>query len=149
MGQHTEKPTILNSSKTTPPQKQEQTINSLYKSVTQWSQLIKDNWEAQKEQEKHRLQTACPLSLLPHILLSRHNCNYKWPQKLLQGPSQAKPNTRPLENPYLLKDPDEDLDPFLLELNDLEPLAPVRIESAQALSTLFGDTSNNPIEGDP
>jgi len=56
---------------------------------------------------------------------------------------------RPLENPYLLKDPDEDLDPFLLELNDLEPLAPVRIESAQALLTLFGDTSNNPIEGDP
>jgi hypothetical protein len=53
---------------------------------------------------------------------------------------------RPLENPYLLKDLDKNLDLFLLELNNLEPLVPAKTESAQASSTLFGDTFN-PTEG--
>ena len=123
--------------------------NSLYKSVTQWSQLIKDNWEAQKEQEKRGPPTAHPPSLLPHILLSRHNRDYKWPPKLLQGPSQAKPNTRLLENPYLLNDLDEDWDPFLSDLTDLEPLALVKTGSTQALSMLFEGDSNKITEEDP
>jgi hypothetical protein len=98
---------------------------------------------------EHYTQTAHQPSLLPHILLSRHNQDYKWPLKLLQGPSWVKPNTRPLENPYLLKDLDEDLNPFLLELMDLEALTPVKIESKQASSTLFEDASNNITEEDP
>jgi hypothetical protein len=111
--------------------------------------LIKDSQEAQKEQEKCGPPTAHPPSLLPHILFSRYNWDYKWPPKLLQGPSQAKPNTKTLENPYLLKDPDEDLDPFLLDLTDLEPLALAKTESAPALSTLFGDASSTTTEEDP
>jgi hypothetical protein len=61
----------------------------------------------------------------------------------------VRPNTRPLENPYLLKDPDEDLDPFLLELTDLEPLAPAKTESMQALSTLFEGASNRTMDEAP
>ena len=122
---------------------------SLYKSVTQWSQLIRDNQKAWKEQEKCGPPIAHPPSLLPHILLSRHNRDYKWPPKLLQGPSRARPNTRPLENPYLLKDPDEDTDPFLLDLTDLEPLTLVKIESVQASSTLFEGASNKTTDEAP
>jgi hypothetical protein len=54
-----------------------------------------------------------------------------------------------LENPYLLKDLDKDSDLFLLDLTDLEPLALVKIESAQALSMLFGDASSETMEEDP
>jgi hypothetical protein len=61
----------------------------------------------------------------------------------------VKPNTRLLENPYLLKDLDEDLDPFLLELTDLGPPNLVKIESMQASLTLFKGTSTSPIEGGP
>jgi hypothetical protein len=56
---------------------------------------------------------------------------------------------KPLENPYLLKDLDEDLDPFLSDLTDLEPLAPAKIESAQALSTLFEGASNRMTDEAP
>jgi hypothetical protein len=54
-----------------------------------------------------------------------------------------------LENPYLLKDPDKDSDPFLSDLTNLEPLALAKIESVQVLSTLFGDASNETMEEDP
>jgi hypothetical protein len=121
--------------------------SSLYRSVTQWSCLIRETWEAQKESEKHGPQTARPPSLLPHILLSRHNRDYRWPPKLLQGPSWARPNTRLLENPYILKDPDEDLDPFLLELTDLDPPNQAKGKSAPALSMLFKGASKT--EGEP
>jgi hypothetical protein len=41
--------------------------------------------------------------------------------------------------PDLLKDPDKDLDPFLLELTDLEAPTLVKTESMPALSMLFND----------
>jgi hypothetical protein len=56
---------------------------------------------------------------------------------------------KPLENPYLLKDPDKDLDPFLLDLTDLEPLTLVKIGSAQALSMLFKGTFNRTTDEVP
>jgi len=56
---------------------------------------------------------------------------------------------KPLENPYLLRDPDEDLDPFLSDLTDLEPLALVKTESAQALSMLFKGASNKMTDEGP
>jgi hypothetical protein len=56
---------------------------------------------------------------------------------------------KPLENPYLLKDLDKNSDPFLSDLTNLEPLALVKIGSTQALSTLFGDTSNETMEENP
>jgi hypothetical protein len=86
-------------------------------------------------------QTAYPLSLLPHILLSRHNHDYKWPQKLLQGPLRVRPNMRILENPYLLKDPNKDLDPFLSELTEWDPPNPMKDKSVPALLMLFKGTS--------
>ena len=115
--------------------------NSLYKSITQWSRLIREIREAQKEQEKRGPQTACQPSLLPHILLSRNNRDYRWPPKLLQGPLRAKPNMRILENPYLLKDPDEDLDPFLSELTGWDPPDPQKNRSMPASSMLFEGAS--------
>ena len=136
---HSERPTISNSLRTTPPQKQEETSSSLYKFITQWSCLIRETWEAQKGQEKCGPQTAPQPSLLPHILLSRHNRDYQWPPKLLQGPLQAKPNMRVLENPYLLKDPNEDLDPFLPELTEWD--SQMKDKSAPALSMLFKGAS--------
>ena len=63
--------------------------------------------------------------------------------------TQAKPNMKLLENPYLLKDPDEGLDPFLSDLTDLEPLALARTESAPVSSTLFEGASSNLVEEDP
>jgi hypothetical protein len=56
---------------------------------------------------------------------------------------------KPLENPYLLKDPDEDLDPFLSDLTDLEPLALAKTESVQASSMLFKGASNEMTDEDP
>jgi len=120
-------------SKTTPRQKTKKTkepkSSSLYRSVTRWSQLIRDNQEAQKEPENPGPQTKPPPSppqppsLLPHILLSRHNHDYRWPQKLLHKPSQRAPrNTRSLTNwPNHLMDPDE-MDLFLSELTGLAPV---------------------------
>jgi hypothetical protein len=103
--------------------------------------------EAQKEQEKCGPQTAPQPSLLPHVLLSRHNCDYWWPPKLLQGPLWAKPNMRVLENPYLLKDPNEDLDPFLLELTKWDPSNQMKDKFVPALSMLFKGASR--MEKDP
>ena len=64
----------------------EQKRDSLYRSITQWSKLIKDNQEAPKDLENLGPQIECPPStppqppsLLPHILLSRHNRDYQWP----------------------------------------------------------------------
>jgi len=48
---------------------------------------------------------------------------------------------RILENPYLLKDPDEDLDPFLLELTEWDPPNLQKDKSAPALSMLFEGAS--------
>jgi hypothetical protein len=121
----------------TPPQKLEATNKSLYRSITQWSHLIRETWKAQREPERCGPQTPHPPSLLPHILLSRHNRDYQWPPKLLQGRSRARPNTRVLENPYLLKDPDEDLDPFLSELTGLDPPNQTKGRSMPASSMLF------------
>jgi hypothetical protein len=54
---------------------------------------------------------------------------------------------KPLENPYLLKDLDKGLDPFLSDLTDLEPLTLVKTGSAPALLMLFEGTSKT--EKDP
>jgi hypothetical protein len=106
--------------------------------------LIKDNQEALKEPEncgpqtEHLPSTPPQLpSLLPHILLSRHNRDYRWPQKLSQGCLQKAPcNTRLLKNwPNHLKDPDKELDLFLLELTDLDPA-----DTATSKSTLLSPT---------
>jgi hypothetical protein len=100
--------------------------------------LIKNNQEVPKEPENLGPPIECPLStppqlpsLLPHILLSRHNHNYRWPQNLSQGCLQKAPhNTRSLKNwPNHLKDPDKELDPFLLELTDLDPVDTVMSRS--------------------
>jgi hypothetical protein len=53
----------------------------------------------------------------------------------------VKPNTKTLENPYLLKDPDEDLDPFLSELTGWDPPNPQKDKSAPASSMLFENAS--------
>ena len=56
---------------------------------------------------------------------------------------------KPLGNPYLLKDPDKGLDPFLSDLTDLEPLALAKTGSMQALSTLFKGASNKTTDKAP
>ena len=113
--------------------------------------MIKDSQEARKEPEnlgvpiEHPpLTPPQPPSLLPHILLSRHNHDYQWPQKLSQGRSQRAPrNTRSLRNwPNHLKDPDEELDPFVLELTDLDPVDTVMGKSALLSPMPSGGASN-------
>jgi hypothetical protein len=54
---------------------------------------------------------------------------------------------RMLENPYLLKDPDEDLDPFLSELTDWEVPNQMKDKYVPASSILFEGASK--IEGEP
>jgi hypothetical protein len=49
----------------------------------------------------------------------------------------VKPNMKTLENPYLLKDPNEDLEPFLSELTEWDPPNPPKNKSALASSMLF------------
>jgi hypothetical protein len=46
-----------------------------------------------------------------------------------------------LENPYLLKDPDKDLNPFLSELTEWDPPNPQKDKSTPALSMLFEGAS--------
>jgi hypothetical protein len=46
-----------------------------------------------------------------------------------------------LENPYLLMDPDEDLDPFLSELTEWDPPNLQKDKSVPALSMLFEGAS--------
>jgi hypothetical protein len=48
---------------------------------------------------------------------------------------------RILENPYLLKDPDEDLDPFLSELIEWDPPNLRKDKSVPVLSMLFEGAS--------
>jgi hypothetical protein len=141
-------------SKTTSRQKTKKTrelkSSSLYRSITRWSQLIRDNQEAQKEPENHGPQTERPPSplqppsLLPHILLSRHNRNYRWPQKLLREPSQRAPcNMRSLMNwPNHLMDLEEMEDPFLLELIGLAPVDLQKGKSVLLSSTPSEDASD-------
>jgi len=83
--------------------------------------LIQTNQEAPAEPENCGDQTECPLSILPHILLSRHNPSYRWPPKLLQEllckppPNQISLSSFPnhLRNP---QEEQEDLEnPFLLD----------------------------------
>jgi hypothetical protein len=120
----------------------------LYRSVTWWSKLIKDNQEAPKEPKNLGPQTGRPpltlSSLLPYILLSRYNRNYQWPQKLSQGHLQrASCNTRSLKNwPNHLKDLDKELDLFLLELNNLDPANTVMSRSVLLLPMHSEDTFN-------
>jgi hypothetical protein len=124
--------------------------SSLYKSVTHWLQLIRDSQEAQKEPEnlgpqtEHPPSPPQPPSLLPHILLSRHNRDYRWPQKLLREPLQRAPkNTRSLANwPNHLMDPEEMNDPFLSELTDLAPVDTQKGKSVLLSLTPSEDTSD-------
>src|SRR5712671_1257286 len=130
----------MNYPKMTPPPTKELKTSLLYRSVTCWSSLINTSQEAPKEPENPGPQTSCPLSLLPHILLSQHNPSYQWPPKLLQGLSQrALPNTILLSHfPNLLRNPEEELeDPFLLDLIDL-----TKLESEPPSLMLFRGTSN-------
>jgi hypothetical protein len=53
----------------------------------------------------------------------------------------VNPNMRILENPYLLKDLDEDLDPFLSELIEWDPPDLQKDKSVPALSMLFEGAS--------
>ena len=130
----------MNYPKMTPPPTKELKTSLLYRSVTCWSSLINTSQEAPKEPENPGPQTSCPLSLLPHILLSQHNPSYQWPPKLLQGLSQrALPNTILLSHfPNLLRNPEEELeDPFLLDLIDL-----TKLKSEPPSLMLFRGTSN-------
>ncbi len=127
-----------------PPQKKSLKTSSLYKSVTRWSLLIQTSQEAPKEPENPGPQNEHPLSLLPHILLSRHNPSYRWPLKLLQGVLQRPPpNQISLSSfPNHLRNPreeQEDLeDPFLSDQISLTLMKP---ESELASSMLFEDVS--------
>jgi hypothetical protein len=146
---------ISTNSKTMSQQKTKKTRelkgSSLYRSVTCWLRLIKDNQEAQKEPENLRPQTECPPSplqppsLLPHILLSRHNRDYQWPQKLLCNPSQRAPcNTRLLVNwPNHLMDPEEMEDPSLSELTGLAP-ADLQKDKSVLLSLTPSEDASDP-----
>ena len=122
--------------------------SSLYRSVTHWSRLIRDSQEAQKEPENRGPQTERPPSpqppsLLPHILLSRHNRDYRWPQKLLREPLQRAPrNMRSLANwPNHLMDLDE-MDLFLSELTGLAPVDPQKGKSVLLSLTPSEDVSD-------
>jgi hypothetical protein len=81
------------------------------------------------------------------ILLSRHNRDYQWPQKLLHEPSQRVPhNTRSLSNwPNHLMDPEEMEDPFLSELTGL---APVDLQKGKSvlLSLMPSEDASDPDE---
>src|SRR6267154_1912653 len=131
---------------TAPPQKKKSPqTSSLYKSVTRWSSLIKTSQEAPKEPEKLGDQNEHPLSLLPHILLSRSNPGYRWPPKLLQEllrrppPNQISLSSFPnhLKNP---QEEQEDLeDPFLSELISSTTK---KHESEPHSSMLFGGVSD-------
>ncbi len=127
-----------------PLQKKSPRTSSLYKSVTCWSSLIQTSQEAPKEPENPGPQTACPLSLLPHILLSRYNPSYQWPPKLSQGLLQRPPpNQISLSSfPNHLRNPQEEQedleDPFLCDLLDLTPQ---KHKSTPPSSMLFGAAS--------
>src|SRR5712671_6122470 len=127
-----------------PPQKKSPKTSSLYRSVTHWLSLIQTSQEAPREPENPGPQTTCPLSLLPHILLSRNNPSYRWLPKLLQGvlqrppPNQISLSSFPnhLRN---LQEEQEDLEnPFLLEQIDSIPTKP---ESGLPSLMLFKDAS--------
>src|SRR5216684_2121978 len=118
--------------------------SSLYRSVTRWSSLIRNNQEAPKEPENPGAQNEPQSSLLPHILLSRNNPSYKWPPKLLQEllrrppPNQISLSSFPnhLTNP---REEQEDLeDPFLWEPTSSTT---TKQESEQPSSMLFGGAS--------
>src|SRR5216683_5612783 len=142
---------------TAPPQKKKSPqTSSLYKSVTRWSSLIRNSQEAPKEPENPGDQNERPLSLLPHILLSRSNPSYRWPLRLLQEllqrppPNQISLSSFPnhLRNP---REEQEDLeDPFLSELTDSTLK---RHESGPPSSMLFEGASDvkeeTPEEEDP
>src|SRR5216683_7748447 len=129
-----------------PPQRKKNPPTSLlYRSITHWSLLIQNSQEAPKELESPGPQSECPLSILPHILLSRNNPSYRWPPKLLQEllrrppPNQISLSSFPnhLRNP---REEQEDLeDPFLLE-----PIGstPKKRKSEQPSSMLFGGISD-------
>src|SRR6266851_8907376 len=115
---------------TAPPQRKSPKTSTLYRSVTRWSSLIQTSQEAPREPENPGPQTACPLSLLLHILLSRANPSYQWPPKLLQGllqrppPNQISLSSFPnhLRN---LQEKQEDLENhFLLDQIDSIPTKP-------------------------
>jgi len=112
--------------------------------------LIQTNQEAPAEPENPGGQIECPLSVLPHILLSRSNPNYRWPLKLLQGhlrrppPNQISLSSFPnhLTNP---QEEQEDLEnPFLLDPIDSTPK---RHESEPPSSMLFEGASDDQEEG--
>ncbi len=104
-----------------PSQMKKPKTSSLYRSVNCWSSLIKTSQEAPKEPENHGDQSKHPPSLLPHILLSRHNQDYQWLLKLLQECSRAPSNKIALSS-FLnhLMNLEDLLDPYLLELINLE-----------------------------
>jgi len=83
--------------------------------------LIKNNQEAPKELENPGAQNKCPVSLLPHILLSRNNPSYRWPPKLLQEllqrppPNQISLSSFPNHLRNLRKEQEDLEDPFLLD----------------------------------
>src|SRR5216683_5082866 len=116
---------------TAPPQKKKSPqTSSLYKSVTRWSSLIKTSQEAPKEPEKLGDQNEHPLSLLPHILLSRSNPGYRWPPKLLQEllqrppPNQISLSSFPNHLRNLWEEQEDLENPFLLDQIDSIPTKP-------------------------
>src|SRR6266851_1028571 len=130
---------------TAPPQKKKSPqTSSLYKSVTRWSSLIKTSQEAPKEPEKLGDQNEHPLSLLPHILLSRSNPGYRWPPKLLQEllrrppPNQISLSSFPNHLKNLWEEQEDLEDPFL---SDLLTLTTKKHESEPPSSMVFGGTS--------
>src|SRR5216683_5602709 len=139
-----------------PPQKKSPKTSSLYRSVTHWSSLIQTSQKAPKEPENPGPQTTRPLSLLPHILLSRHNPSYRWPPRLLQGALQRPPPNQISLSSFPnhlrnLQEEQEDLeDPFLSE-----PISstPKNRELEQPSSMLFEGISDpreeTPEEQDP
>src|SRR5216683_5347758 len=142
---------------TAPPQKKKSPqTSSLYKSVTRWSSLIKTSQEAPKEPEKLGDQNEHPLSLLPHILLSRSNPGYRWPPKLLQEllqrppPNQISLSSFPNHLRNLWEEQEDLEDPFLSE-----PISstPKNRELEQPSSMLFEGISDpreeTPEEQDP
>ena len=136
---------------TAPSQTKSLKTSSLYRSVNCWSLLIKTSQEALKEPESPGPQMSHPPSLLPYILLSQHSPDYQWPLKLLQGHSQrALPNKISLSSfPNHLTNPEDLIDPYLLEPVDSEPQTPMKLESGPPSSMLFTDASNTLKEGDP
>ena len=132
-----------------PSQMKKPKTSSLYRSVNHWSLLIKTSQKAPKELENPGPQMLCPPLLLPHILLSRHNLNYQWPLKLLQGHSwRAPPNKISLSSfPNHLTNLEDLEDLFFLEPINLEPQK--KPESKPPLLMLFADVSDTAAEEDP